>query len=184
MEIIAFCGPQSDSELMKFLNRHIASKTLIIEGEIMLLAREATETESTGLIGYLSHCDGLPEEEPNVEPFLEKAGLSYHGVQLLRYGSSQKDLNKSSFDWDRFYSFRHGYSFLEHLRDQFEKLGFEYVLINVGMVKAEDSWCHVAIAQLANTIYWLNDEAAEDYKLALAAMKQDGIACRITKFFY
>lgn len=177
MKVIAFCGPQSNSELMAFLNRHIASKTLIIEGEVMLLARETTETESTGLIGYLSHCDGLPEEEPNVEPFLEKAGLSYHGIQLLRYGLSP-------FDWDRFYSFRHGYSFLEHLRDQFERLGFEYVLINVGMVVTEDSWCHIAIAQLANTIYWLNDEAAEDYKLALVGMKQDGIACRITEFFY
>lgn len=143
----------------------------------MLLAREVmNQSESLGLTGYLQHCFGCPEAEPDIQPFLESAGLS-HAVQLLRYGNSP-------LERERFYSYRHGYAYLEHLRDQFEKLGFEHVLINVGMFDQEDLWKITVIFQLADTIFWPGDEKAEDIKHALVSARSEGFECRVTQFFY
>lgn len=179
MKVIAFCGPQSNSELMKFLGDNISHKTLVIENEVMLLAREVTnQPESLGLTGYLQHCFGCPETEPDIQPFLESGGLS-HAVQLLRYGNSP-------LDWERFYSYRYGYAYLEHLRDQFEKLGFEHVLINVGMfnTSGENPWHNTVIFQLTNTVFWLGDETAKEIESILPDAKADGYAKRLTEFFF
>lgn len=155
-------------------------KVLIIEGCRMLLARNLDTLPQFpgGLKAYLQHCNSLPSnslpsQEPEIQPYLEK---------VVREAYILDATNIADFGWEDFYKDRHGYQYLEHLREQFEKLDFEYVLIDVGPPPSEneDAFFLVGTYQLPDKVVWTDgSEEFQTFQLVLSVSDKEDFPTRV-----
>lgn len=174
MKVIAFCGSFSSSTLVNAaIKIGTNNKVLIIEGRRMLFARYTDSPPETygGLRKYLEHCFCLPQKEPSILPYIE----STNTVHIL----SATDC--VDFDWDGFYNRHHGYSFLEHLHNQFENLVYDYILIDVGPpTKDKNGFFLMATYQFSDTVVWTDQsEEFADFQFTLTLAEKEKFPTRI-----
>lgn len=155
--------------------------------------RDEDFTAGMGLIDFVEQCARLPDEEPRVLDLLVPCAHPRHDAQggwirLLPAGRFNDEYPEriASFSWEAFYSQKHGYEFIELLRDRLIESGADYVLVDsrTGMTDVANI-CTFQLPDIVVVLFALHDQGLEGaYRVAQAirrAQEQEGASARVRR---